>query len=178
MPSYPVGSPYLPGRRSLAPGTNYSYRQGQHELLLLLDRPTRAEIEAVRHGEARFALCQRGQVLFLLYRFGGAIDWSDCPFSPWLVPEEQRTVPEEVTSETHALLTTLLVDASRNIIEAIRVTSFSPHFTRVLHGAIRRQLEQPLSREDYERTIDEAYRHWPVTYDMLRDAIAQTKGGE
>ncbi|HXB72400.1 MAG TPA: hypothetical protein VNY05_29450 [Candidatus Acidoferrales bacterium] len=85
---------FLPGKPRLAPTTNYNFRGGQDELLLILDEFSDREIEAVRRGAAEFALLVHRGIIFLLYRFGDAIPWSDCPYSIWLIKPEEQTAPQ------------------------------------------------------------------------------------
>jgi hypothetical protein len=172
-----VGQPLLPGKSALPTATNYNFRGGQHELLLILDALSDRETEAVRTGPCDFALLIFRGVLFLLYRFGDTIPWSDCPYSIWLVKPEERIAPQKEGPDTRALLTIVLVDADTNTVRAIRAVTLSPDFTATLHTAIRSQLSEPISIFEYNETINQAYQQWPDTNKMLRSAIVRTKGG-
>src|SRR5574340_1138199 len=91
-----VGKPYVPGRASLRAKTEYSFRSGEHALLLCfyaLDEPT---VEDVRAGECEFALFVHRDVIFFLYRFGQAIPWNAAPYSWHRLPEADRRLPSEV----------------------------------------------------------------------------------
>ncbi len=81
MAALEVGKPYVPGRTSIEPRVEYSFRRGQHELLLCFSQLSEDEIDAVGEGKAEFGLLIYGLVIFLLYRFGEAIAWSDAPYS-------------------------------------------------------------------------------------------------
>jgi hypothetical protein len=76
MAALEVGKPCVPGRTSIEPGVEYSFRRGQHELLLCLSQLSEDEVVAVREGKAEFGLLIYGLVIFLLYRFGEAIAWA------------------------------------------------------------------------------------------------------
>lgn len=173
-----VGKPYLPGKRSLPTGTNYNFRGGTHELLLLLDGITPRELESVRAGAAEFALLVFKRVIFFLYRFEPALEWSDCPYSVWLVTEAERQAPRETSAETRALLQVALVDANKNTVLALRALTLSPEFTGELHAAINAQLSAEISLADYDAAIQQAYLRWPNSEQMLRQASVRAKGGK
>jgi len=178
MPVLEVGKPYLPDRARLEPRAEYNCRGGQHELLLCLSGLTEREVEAVRKGEAELGLVIWGDVLFFLYRFGEAIQWSDAPYSWHLVPAGERELPEPpATTETRALLSVVLVDADRNVVRALGAVTLSPDFTRELHRAIRRQAARPWPAEDYDAQLRRAYERWPDTEAMLAAAVARCLGG-
>ncbi|HXB72399.1 MAG TPA: hypothetical protein VNY05_29445 [Candidatus Acidoferrales bacterium] len=69
------------------------------------------------------------------------------------------------------------MSADINTVRAIRAVTLSPDFTGTLHAAIRKQLSEPISTDNYEEAINQAYRQWPHAEKMLTAAIARTKGG-
>jgi len=173
-----VGKPYPPGRDSLPEAVQYNFRSLLHELLLRLKNPSRGEIESVRTGEAEFALFVHRSAIFLLYRFGDAVDWSDAPYSWHLVPPEQRELPQPTaTSETRTLLQIILVDAGTNVVRATRAVTLSLEFRRILADAITKQASEPWTEKTYAADVADAYVRWPTTGDMVAAAIARTKGG-
>jgi len=179
MPVLEVGKRYIAGRAAIDPRAEYNFRGGQHELLLCLSSLTEREVEAVRRGEAEFGLVVSGDVIFFLYRFGEAIRWSDAPYSWHLVPPGERELPEPpATAETRALLSVVLVDADRNMVRALRALTFSPDFTRELHGAIREQAGRTWTVAAYDAELRRAYKRWPTTDLMLPAAVARCRGGE
>lgn len=178
MHAVEVGKPYLPGRTSLAAGVKYNFRAGQHELLLSFHDPSPSKVEAVRSGEAEFALVLYRTVIFFLYRFGEAIRWSDAPYNWHRVPAKQRVIPQLPLPASRALLTVILVDAGSNIVRALRTIAFSPEFSRALHAAIAEQAASDWSAESYDRDVHHAYDRWPCGESMLAAAVARTKGGE
>lgn len=145
MPTiYKVGQPYSPTKRNWPEGVDYNYRAGEHELRLFFRSPNPQEVESVRTGPSQFAFTVLDGIIFFCYRFGPALPWGDCAYSIYLIPENERTVPEmPKTDVERALLTTMLIDAENGIIRAMRVTSFSPRFTRELHQAITNQANIP-----------------------------------
>ena len=179
MHLYRVGEPYIVGRSAWPEAVEYNYRSGEHELRMFLRAPTPREIEAVRTGDCAFALAAEGPVIFLLYRFGDSISWSDAPSCWHLVPETERALPESEGPETRALLHVILVDADSGIIRALRVVSFSPTFTRALHVAIRQQATSPWpGRAAYDAALAEIYRQYPTTAHLLARTLAVSRGGE
>jgi hypothetical protein len=174
-----VGKPYISGRREWPEGVEYNFRAGEHELCFFFRSPPRIEVEALLRGEAEFALVVDGPVIFLMYRFGEAINWSDAPYSWHLVPQDQRTLPDPEGPATRALLQIILVDAASGLILALRVVTFSPTFTRALHAAIRAQAENTWGgRAAYHAAFADLYRCYPTSADLLRCAGARTCGGK
>jgi hypothetical protein len=174
-----VGKPYLPVLASLPEGDQYHFRGGRHELLLWLKNPSRDEIESVRTGEAEFALFVHRSAIFLLYRFGDAVDWSDAPYSSHLVPPEQRELPQPpATPETRTLLQIILVDAGKNVVRVIRAVTLSPEFSRTLADTITKQAREPWIEKTYSVDVADAYVCCPTTGDMVAAAIVRSKGGE
>lgn len=183
MHEYAVGKLYIPGRTSWPEGGEYNYRGSQHELRLFFRRPSAAEVDAVRQGPAEFGLVAEPwvpgcEVLVLLYRFGGDAGWSDAPYSWHLVPPDQRTRPEpEATAETRALLHVLLVDADTGLVQALRVLTLSPDFTRLLHAAIRAQALRPWRVTRYDARLAALYQRYPTSEALLERADARCVGG-
>ena len=174
MAALEVGKPYVPGRTSIEPRVEYSFRRGQHELLLCFSQLSEDEIDAVAEGKAEFGLLIYGLVIFLLYRFGEAIAWSDAPYSWHRVPPEQRQLPETPkTAEIRARLSVVLVDADRNVVRALRRGMLSQDFTRALDAAIADQAAGPWNPENFDAHLRSAYQSWPATAQMLNRTIAR-----
>ena len=176
---YQVGKPYIPGRAGFPEGVEYNYRAGEHELLFFFRSPPRAQIKALRTGECEFALVVEGPVIFLMYHFGEAINWSDAPYSWHLVPEDQRALPAPEGPDRRALLQIILVDAASGLVLALRAVTFSPAFTRGLHAAIRAQAASRwVGQAAYDAALADIYRRYPTSAHLLRCATLRTRGGE
>lgn len=184
-----VGKPYYDDGGIPPEGVRYDFRGGQHCLDMVLPTLTSDEILAFRKSTVSFALgvarSHAGMVIFLLFEIPGITAWSDCPFSIHLVDPEIRQLPSgtgNLGDEPHALLQMSLVDADDGIVKALRALTFSPAFTARLHLAIRAQAAYPrLEKGAYLRYIDDLYRVYPLTNDMLRDEsfiIARCTGGD
>jgi hypothetical protein len=173
-----VGAPYNLGRRSYPEAVQYHYRAGGHELLMWLGRLTPRDVQAITRGPADFALAAHPPVLFLLYRFGAAIPWSDTAFTVWMVPEDERTLPELAhLVGLRALLSVVLVDAATGLVCGLRTVTLSPAFTMALHLAIRDQHVADWPGQDaYDRALEALYRRYPSTDMLLATATIRTEG--
>ncbi len=174
-----IGKPLFEERTELPEAVEYSYQSGDHTLLLSMKNLHPQEIEAVRESEAEFGLyCENG-VIFLLYRFGEALPWSDSAFSWWNVAEEDRKIPAlPENSAERILLKIILIEAANGIVKAIRVTTLSPDFTKKLHTAIREQATgEEFSRSEFVARSLAVYKN-TTPAELAANAIAKTKGGE
>lgn len=166
-------------------GARYEYTRNHHMLVLFLTRPKPHEVRAVQTGPVRFALTplreQEGQpsLLFLLFTFPGSITWADAPFHVQLQPKELRPTLDTLTNETIRLTPSIiLVDLATKIVQALRVVSFSPRFSRALNEVVRRQLDEPFNKDAYDQALARAYQHYPKPQDLLSKRVAHCEGGE
>jgi hypothetical protein len=174
-----IGKPLFEGRTELPEAIEYNYQSGDHTLLLSMKNLHPKEVEAVREAEAEFGLyCENG-IVFLLYRFGEVLPWSDSAFSWWNIAEEDRRIPAPPTNPAERiLLKIILVEAANGIVKAIRVTTLSPEFTKKLHEAIRRQATgEPFSRAEFVARSLSVYEN-KTPAELAARAIVKTKGGE
>lgn len=177
-----VGQPYSVRRTVWPELAEYNYTQSGHELRLFFSSPSPGEVRAVRKERCDFSLVVEGSAIILQYRFGDrptkGIPWSDASFSIHLVPEQYRRVPEvDSNPEARAALQVLLIDADTGILKALRFVTLSPDFTRALEGAIQAQALQPWpGRVSYERALQTLFAR-SSTQDLLRRAVARTRGG-
>ena len=174
-----IGKPLFEARRELPEAIEYNYQAGDHTLLLSMKNLHPKEIEAVRCDEAEFGLyCENG-IVFLLYRFGETLPWSDSAFSWWNVAEEDRRIPAlRANPAERILLKIILVESATGIVKAIRVMTFSPEFTEKLHEAIRQQAAgKEFSRTEFVARSLEIYKTKSPA-DFAANSIVKTKGGE
>lgn len=184
-----VGRPYNPARRSWPECSQYSYRGGQHELVLFFSAPTRHEVEAVRTAECEFGLFVEPPVLLVCYRFGSAgkgfVPWSDATFDWHKLaasrPAEATPPPWEGGSpELRAILSVVLVSAEDGIVRALRQVSFSPEFTRALHKAIWEQAHAPAESRPggrFEAVHQAIYARHPTAEALAAACPVRTIGG-
>lgn len=174
-----VGKPLFEERTELPEAIEYNYQSGDHTLLLSMKNLHPKEIEAVRESEAEFGLYCENSIVFLLYRFGAHLPWSDSAFSWWNVAEEDRQIPaSQANPAERVLLKIILVEAATGIVKAIRVTTLSPAFTEKLHDAIREQTKsKPFSRNEFVNRSLQIYQKFKPA-EFAANAIVKTKGGE
>lgn len=174
-----VGKPLFEARRELPEAIEYNYQAGDHTLLLSMKNLHPKEIEAVRQEEAEFGLYCENSIVFLLYRFGASLPWSDSAFSWWNVSEEDRRIPSPPENPAERiLLKIILVEAATGIVKAIRVTTLSPAFTEKLHDAIRLQATgEEFSRAEFVARSLAVYKNRTPAA-LAANAIVKTKGGE
>lgn len=174
-----IGKPLFEGRNELPETVEYNYQSGDHTLLLSMKNLHPKEIEAVCEAEAEFGLYCEDGIVFLLYRFGESLPWSDSAFSWWNVAEEDRQIPAPCENPAERiLLKIILVEAATGIVKAIRVTTLSPEFTEKLHDAIRQQANgEPFSRNEFVNRSLQIYKKF-TPFELAASAIVKTKGGE
>jgi hypothetical protein len=170
-----VGKPLYPDRTSWPQGVQFSYRGGNLELVIFNLRPSESEIAGVNGGLGEFALVPYHGALFFLYKLGKHGQWSDAPYSWWLVPEEERIPPpSDLAADSGAPLQLRLVDCADGILRAQALLNLPPGFTRALFSEIRRQIKGGWGgREVHERQVRQAYEMWPTPRKMLPTAIAK-----
>ena len=174
-----IGKPLFEGRHELPEAIEYNYQAGDHTLLLSMKNLHPLEIKAVREEPAEFGLYCEDGIIFLLYRFGEILPWSDSAFSWWNVAEEDRRIPEQRKHPAERiLLKIILVEATTDVVKAIRVTTFSPEFTERLHLAIRGQATgEEFSREEFmDRSLKIYEKYSPA--ELAAKAFGKTKGGD
>jgi hypothetical protein len=177
MAQFEVGKLYNPNKQRWLEASQYSFRGGQHELVLFFSNPTPQEVEAVRRGTAEFALDVELPLIVLCYRFCDGIPWSDAPYTYHVLSEHERGLPPETDGSTiRALLLVFLVDAETGILLAMRQVTLSPEFTTRLHEAIREQALLPWDRAEYDRALAELYRTRSTSV-LVKTASVRCVGG-
>jgi len=174
-----IGKPLFEGRTQLPEAIEYNYQSGDHTLLLSMKNLHPKEIEAVREDEVEFGLYCENSIVFLLYRFGKVLPWSDSAFSWWNVAEEDRRIPApQENPATRILLKIILIEAATGIVKAIRVTTLSPAFTEKLHDAIREQATgEEFSRAEFVARSLLVYEN-QTPAELAAKAVVKTRGGD
>lgn len=167
-----IGQLYQPGRTEYPEGCEYNFFDAGHQLRLFFSNPNKQEIHAVRKGKASFGLLVSENIIFLIFQLK-PLRWSDAPYSWWMVPEDRRAEPQEISEGEGALLQIILINANTGIVEAIRAIGLDTDFSRVLHAQIRHQMQKPLAPQEYSNQVDRAYAKYPTSLAMLQNAIAQ-----
>jgi hypothetical protein len=189
-PSYTkleVGKRYHPDLPSWPPGTNYNFRCGAHELLVVLSRLSAGEIVAASQGLASFGLIIEPPLITLLFHFGGtpvSLGWGDACYSWWMVSPDGRVLPpplETLTEESRVPLLVNLVEARTGVLVSQRLVTFTPGFSRALLGAIHGQAAgPPVSQADYNRAVNHLHLKYPNPVDLMShpSGVLRCTGGE
>lgn len=154
---------------------------GSPFLMILLDKPRREEVAAMQRP-ARFGLLPYSDhTLFLLYSIPGLTidDWGDAPFALGnLKPEDRNFGRCEPGSGW--LFTLLLGDCTTGTIHAMRQSTITPTFSRMLDDTIERQREAlpRFNRERHVAEVDEVYRKYPTSSALARDAVIVEQIGQ
>ncbi|HRH43181.1 MAG TPA: hypothetical protein PKY82_16235, partial [Pyrinomonadaceae bacterium] len=112
-----LGKPLFDGRDKLPEAIEYNYQAGDHTLLLSMKNLHPLEVKAVREEPAEFGLYCEDGIIFLLYRFGEILPWSDSAFSWWNVAEEDRRIPEQRKHPSERiLLKIILIEATTGVV--------------------------------------------------------------
>ncbi len=170
-----IGEPYDPSLSDWPEGCLYNYDMSGHWLHYLYKSPSDLEVSSVQRGTAQFGLYVHDSAIFLLHQFGD-MPWNDAAYSWWIVPEQERRLPE-VCDELHALLKVVMVDTSTGLVAALRALTFSAEFTKRLHEAIRTQSKKSFSRSRHDQIVRDVYSRFTTDDLVLRSEIF-CKGGD
>jgi hypothetical protein len=80
-----VGKPYIQGETSQEEGVQYSWDPISHVLVFFFRNPQPHEVQAIKSGEAEFALVVKQDIIFLLSHFKGVLHGqkgTDCLMLP------------------------------------------------------------------------------------------------
>lgn len=172
-----VGQLYRPDKRTWTEGGDYNYRNQAHELRLFYNSPTVEEIDAVTNGPVSFAVYLYQDVIYFCFNLFDI--WEDCPFSIYLLPEDQRGVPptEDDNADPRASLTIFLIDACTGLLAARRAVKLSAPFTRALHAAIVTQAARPFpALPEYKRQIQRMHARYKPVDIATRLALVRCEG--
>ena len=154
-----VGKPFIAGKTNFREASWLEYTETGPILLMSVANPTAKEIEAVRTGNAEFALYETNPVLWFLYKIRGFGPWSDCPFSIRLYDDKNRKFDwsEGIGDGMGLGLQIILIDAGSGIVKVLRLIGLPTKFSRMFRAMILRQLEQPFDTGNYNREIEKVY---------------------
>ena len=145
-------------------------------LYCFIKSPTADEMVAhSAQSSKKFAVLVHGPIIFLLYKFGNQ-PWSDSPLSVCIYSDaENRLSTTSYDGVNDSLpLTRFLVDSTTGVLKSIGITALPPQVTKALTDAIHHQWANhtTFSRAEYDAAVALAYRHYPNSYDMVKDATA------
>lgn len=171
-----VGTLYHQDRTSWPDAYEFSYIGAGHQLRLFVGDLKPHEIEAVRTGEAQFALSIIDDIIFFHFRIEPAFGWSDCPFTIHLTDLKAELPELDYRKAFGAPLTLILVEATTGIVKVLRMVAMSHSFTMKLHRAIHEQASKPFDLADYDERLRLIYAgHTSV--DLVRKSVVKFTAG-
>lgn len=172
-----VGQPFVPERRSWPADTfEYRYFSGHHLLQICVASPSERDIEAFSKGRMSVALYYEQNVIFFLFRIEGFMDWSDQAISIRLVAEADQDLPP-LPDGARIPLTLVLVEADTGNVAAMRMVTFSPRLSRLMHLWLRAQKDLPFRREDHMAAVQDVYRRFPDSKALVKAAAFIERAG-
>ncbi len=178
MHLYEVGKPYSATRSTWPEGCEFLFDQAGCTLRLFFANPTPQEVRDVRRGTAEFALAPIENTLYLLFRFGTSVTWSEASYTYQRMPADQRpALDTPIGPETRQVLTIFLVNAFDGILIAMRQVTFSPEATQLLHTTVAAQAAQPYDTGQYDALIDRIMQQY-TSDQLLQFAKARWFGGQ
>lgn len=172
-----VGKPFSDLRAKWIDGSfEYRYWSGNHLLQLCIASPSQEDIYAFGSARIDIGLYIEADVIFWLFRIFGLMDWSDQGFSVRLLPESEQCIPA-ISDGDRIPLTLVMVDADTGLVSALRMVTYSPHFSRLFYRAMQRQKESPFDRNLHKEKIAAIYQRFPNSKALVRSAIVVERAG-
>lgn len=133
----------------------------------------RREIATFLNGDVSFGLVVESNVLFLLFKIEGFLDWSDLAFTIHLAGDEK-------IADVNAYLPfhLVLVDPIGKIVQGLRMVTVSPDFRARLVRAIEQQGQVSFNTIAYYQQIGRVYDEYPSASDLLKQAVIVEHGGK
>ncbi|OFZ23197.1 MAG: hypothetical protein A2X94_02855 [Bdellovibrionales bacterium GWB1_55_8] len=163
-----VGSTYSGENLPEKEGPVFEFTKTQQNLILKLNGISEQEIASFQKAESvELALFFASDVLFLLVRVAGVIDWSDAPYS--VVTFSPELWPDKKALELP--LTMIFVEGSNKRVMAVRQVRLESGFREALYGQIEIQKRSPIGADKFLRQISTVQKkNTPAK--MLKQAIA------
>ena len=131
-----------------------------------------ADVKCFLNGDVSFGLFNRGTMLFLLFKIGGFMEWSDLAFTIHLSNETIEI------HESYLPFNLVLVESKSKIVRGLRVVTVSPDFRNKLATIIGEQRQVPFNTIEYYKQIGKLYNQYPNATDMLKEAVVVETGGK
>ncbi|MFD4406703.1 hypothetical protein ACFWPH_28470 [Nocardia sp. NPDC058499] len=175
--TFTVGKPYNPRVTTWPDGVaQWRLTDDGVELAIFYGTPTADEIEAVRKGNARFALLAGQHALILGHRLE-PLAWAD---TPWQVVR-QTDAPAGLPLPgpgTKLMVHVVLVDSRTGILVAQRVITWPGRFVEAVRKAIRTQSLNKSTVAQGDQEINAWYQRYPTTEQLIAAADINERGGE
>lgn len=136
--------------------------------ILKLNNSDLIAVEAFRTGQIEIALFFEDNIIFFLYKVEGILnDWGDCPSCLCTLPKNQ--LPNLTNPQSDLAL--FLVNNNLNTLLALRNITLTPEFYDSLSSCINKQLQTPISIEEYQQKVQALWQKYSST-EMFNHAIA------
>ena len=133
---------------------------------------TPREIKAFQDGDCSFGLFTEKDLIFLLFKIDGFMEWSDLAFTIHLAGDER--IDDDPSYLPFSLV---LVESQTQIIKGLRMVTVSPAFRNQLVSAIDNQAKTPFHTIHYYNAIGTVYEKYPSVTDMLNKSLIVEQGG-
>ncbi|MGZ8182286.1 MAG: hypothetical protein ACXWT1_10035 [Methylobacter sp.] len=130
------------------------------------------DIDAFLNGSSSFGLFYERNLLFILFKIDGFLDWSDLAFTIHLAGDEK--VEDNVGYLPFNLV---LVESSTGLVKGLRMVTVSPAFRSMLSLITQQQAKERFDTVDYYKKIGALYETYPSAGSMLKKAMIIEQGG-
>lgn len=145
-----VGDPYLPIAMR-GEGVYFDISSTGLTLVYNFSRPSAKEIEQMQADQPfEIQLTSVAEVLYILTKCG-SLNWTEAPYNPHL---SRSGTLEKIHDDTSGYaLTLMMVDASTNIIQSLRLIGLGNAFSKKLYEKVEELLSKPFDAEMYQNTV-------------------------
>jgi hypothetical protein len=152
---YQVGKPLVEGITEFATGAMFVYDESGAKLVLFMEHPTQAEMDAMQEGKLEFGLYTCEDVIVFLCRMG-ELSWIDAPYSAHLVAGgfEMDTAPAEWQGYG---LSMFVVDSSTGLIQSMRLVALPHDYSIALRDSILAQQAMAYDAVQYDAHVTELF---------------------
>lgn len=170
MYKYAVGD-IVESFKSWQEGVKFDINDGGAVLVILFNKPTEKEIEAIRSGKAEFGLFAKDDVIFLLSKFGN-LPWMDSPYH--IALSRDLTKLQDIEEGQGYGLNIVLADCSTGEVKVLRYVGLSTAFSKTLKEQIENQDKKNFNPFEYDMKINRIYNTYS-TKEMVNYSIANCK---
>lgn len=148
MYRYAVGERY--GDLVSEEGIRFDVSDEGGTLMIYFNRPTDAEIRAVKRGPVQFKLLEMKGIIFLLTKFEG-MEWMDSPYHVAL--SKNLTELRDLQENQGYALHIILVDGTVGEIKAMRLVGLGYNFSSKFKKLVSRQRETKFDKVKYNSSL-------------------------
>ena len=133
-------------------------------LMIYFNRPTDAEIRAVKRGPVQFKLLEMKGIIFLLTKFEG-MEWMDSPYHVAL--SKNLTELRDLQENQGYALHIILVDGTVGEIKAMRLVGLGYNFSSKFRKLTNKQKETEFRETNYNSNLFYVMTNY-TTKDLLK----------